>query len=304
MITEEAVDFPSGTARCAGRLFKGHVVEPRPCVILCPGFGGTQDTPSMRATATAFAEHGISALTFDYHNFGSSDGTPHQLVDIDGQLDDIHAAVRFARSRPDLDPTRIALWGTSLGGGHVITAAAADPGIATAVAQIPFNGFPKHVEGHSAAATFKLLAAMVRDRIRDWLSRPPQYIPAVGAQGELAVMASDDAQQAIAGMASPTWQNRVAPRAIFDMMRYRPGRYAPRMTMPVLVCVGTGDQETPEASGAHIAEQAPHGVLRRYAYRHFDFYNPELRQRVLAGQLAFLDEVLGRPTQQRLKGDS
>lgn len=293
-MTEEAVEFSSGTARCAGRLYTAHGAEPCPCVILCTGFGGTQDTPSIRAAAATFADHGYSALTFDYRNFGDSEGEPRQLVDLAGQLDDIRAAIRFARSRPDIDPDRIALWGTSLGGGHVIAVAAADPGIAAVIAQVPFNGFPRHVEGRSAATTLRLLAAMVRDRARGLLSRPPRYIPAVGTRGELAVIASDEAHRVVENMASPTWQNRVAPRALIDMMRYRPGRYASRLPMPILVCIGELDRETP--SGADIAERAPRGVLRSYPYGHFDFYLPDVRDRVLADQTAFLDEVIGRPT--------
>lgn len=292
---DEAVEFPSGARRCAGRFLSGPAVQPRPCVVLCTGFGGTQDTPSIQAAATAFAEHGFAVLTFDYRNFGRSGGQPRQLVDVDGQLDDIRAAIGFARSRPEVDGDRVALWGTSLGGGHVITAAAADPRVAAVVAQVPFNGFPKRVEGRSAATTLRLLAAMVRDRVRGRLGRPPLYVPAVGPLGTLAVMASEEAHQVIATMESPTWQNRAAPRALFDMMRYRPGDHAPALTMPVLVCVATRDRESPLGNAAQLAERAPRGRLREYDCGHFDFYRPEVRRRVLADQIAFLDEVFGRP---------
>ncbi|HHE74425.1 MAG TPA: hypothetical protein ENL37_04990 [Desulfobacteraceae bacterium] len=44
-----------------------------------------------------------------------------------------------------IDPERIALWGTSLSGGHVITAAARDHRLACVVAQCP------SVDGRAAA---------------------------------------------------------------------------------------------------------------------------------------------------------
>ncbi len=128
-------------------------------------------------------------------------------------------------------PERVALWGTSLGGGHVIGVAADDPRIAAVVAQVPFNGFPKSVEGRSAMATLRLLGASVTDAIRGWLGFPPAYIPVVGSTGDLAVMASTHAQQTIDSMRSGHWRNEVAPRILFEMMRYKPSARAQRLKM-------------------------------------------------------------------------
>lgn len=289
----ERVEFGSGAATLVGHLYSGGQHEPRPCVVLCQGFGGTQDTPAFTANATSFAEAGYAALTFDYRNFGESGGQPRQLVDIGGQLDDIAAAVMCARGRHDVDPDRIVLWGTSLGGGHVVTAAARDPRIAAVIAQIPFNGFPKKVEGRSTAATLRLLWAMTADTLRGALGASPAYIKAVGEPGELAVMASSEAQQTIDGMQSPTWRNEVAPRALFAMMRYKPGDHAPRVRAPVLVCIGKRDKETQEADAGRLAELAPRGELQAYDVAHFDFYRDDIRGQVIADQIAFLRRVLG-----------
>ncbi|WP_370330576.1 alpha/beta hydrolase [Mycolicibacterium hippocampi] len=288
----EPVQFVSGAGRCRGLVYPAVTTGPRPYVILCPGFGGTQDTPSLIAAAEAFARHGYHAMTFDYRHFGLSDGEPRQLVDLDGQLDDIRAAISFVRTRPDA--SGVVLWGTSLGGGHVVSVAATDPLVTAVIAQIPFNGFPRRVRGRTLRATMRLLLAMLTDRVRGWFSYPPRYIAAVGGEGELAVMAGEEAEQAVAAMASRTWRNEVAPRALFDMMRYRPGDVAPQLEMPVLVAVGEFDRETEQADAAPIADRAPHGVLRRYPLGHFDFYRPHDRERVLADQIRFLDEVTGR----------
>ena len=40
--------------------------------------------------------------------------------------------------------------------------------------------------------------------------------------------------------AAPTWRNAFAARAIFSLLRYRPGELAERVTMPLLVCVAEG----------------------------------------------------------------
>ncbi|HEY9265744.1 MAG TPA: alpha/beta fold hydrolase [Mycobacterium sp.] len=290
----ERVTFDSGGDTCVGYLYGDSGPTPRPCVVLCTGFGGTQDTPSIIATAQAFADHGYRALSFDYRNFGESGGEPRQLVDISGQLDDIHAAVEFARRLDGVDPARIVLWGTSLGGGHVVMAAAHDPRVAAVIAQVPFNGFPKRGEGRSATATARLLWAMTADTIRGKLHLSPRYIPAVAGPGQFAVMSSRGAQHAIDGMTSPTWRNSVAPRALFAMMRYKPGDHAPRVVAPVLVCIGERDRETLADTAAELAQRAPHGELLTYPWAHFDFYREDRRQRVTGDQIAFADRVLHR----------
>jgi dienelactone hydrolase len=286
------VEFTSGDATCVGHLYPTEGSAPRPCIVMCTGFGGTQDTPSIVANAEDFARAGYAALTFDYRNFGESGGEPRQLVDIDGQLDDIGAAVHHARTMPGIDADGIVLWGTSLGGGHVVVASARDPRIAAVIAQIPYNGFPKKVEGRSTAATLRLLWAMTVDAVRGFLHRPPAYIKAVGEPGELAVMASTEAHQTIAGVHSDNWRNQVAPRALFAMMRYKPADAAPNVGAPVLVCAGDRDRETPLELTAELAQAAPRGELRAYPYPHFEFYRDDIRRKVLTDQLAFLDRVV------------
>lgn len=292
-MTAARVSFDSAGQACVGYLYGEQPGSRRPCVVLCHGFGGTQDTPAFVATARDFAAAGYLAMTFDYRNFGESSGWPRQRVDIAGQLDDIAAAVAHARRQPGVDPDRIVLWGTSLGGGHVVTAAARDPRIAAVIAQIPFNGFPRKVEGRSTAATLRLLGVMVLDAVRGALHLSPVYIKQVGPPGELAVMASPHAQHTIDGMTSATWRNEVAPRALLQMWRYKPGDHAALVRAPMLVCIGKQDKETQEADSAQLAERAPFGELRAYDVAHFDFYRDEVRHRVVADQLAFLSRVFG-----------
>src|SRR5690554_3227668 len=96
--------FRSGGVDCAGYLYRAAAegAETTPCVVLCHGFGGTQDTPAIRAAARAFANAGFAALTFDYRNFGESGGVPRQLIRIRDQHEDIRAAVAFARGRAEV----------------------------------------------------------------------------------------------------------------------------------------------------------------------------------------------------------
>jgi dienelactone hydrolase len=290
MPDRERVTFSSAGVPMVGYLYRppAEATQPLPCVVLAHGFGGTQEG-SLARNAADMAASGLAALSFDYRGFGESGGEPRQVVDIKGQHADWHAAIAFARSLPGIAPDKIGLWGSSLGGGHVLAVAAADPRLAAVVAQVPFNGFPRKVEGRSRADTNRLLRAMISDWIARRRGRPPRYIKAVGEPGELAVMASSAAAQTIAMMDNPTWRNEVAPGVLLDMaLWYRPGRSARRIAMPLLLSAAEYDLETPVGNIRPIAHAAPKGELRRYPCSHFQFYHEAVRPTVLADQLSFL----------------
>ena len=99
------------------------------------GFSGTRDL-GLHAYAQRFAVAGLAVLVFDYRHFGASGCPPRQMVHGARQQEDYRAAVRFARGLEGVDPSRIALWGTSFSGSHVIAIAATDPRIAALVAQV------------------------------------------------------------------------------------------------------------------------------------------------------------------------
>ena len=98
---------------------------PAPCVVMGHGLGGTRDC-GLDRYAARFSEAGFAVLAFDYRCLGASGGEPRQLIRIPDQLEDWSAAIAYARSLDRVDPSKVALWGSSLGGGYAITAAALD----------------------------------------------------------------------------------------------------------------------------------------------------------------------------------
>src|SRR5947207_9738790 len=131
------VAFPSSDDECRAWLFMPDAERP-PLVILGHGLGATREY-GLEPYAERFADAGIAALVFTYRHFGDSGGRPRQLLDIERQLGDWAAAPTYARSLDGIDHERIALWGTSFGGGHVIEAAARDGAVAAVLRQCPFT---------------------------------------------------------------------------------------------------------------------------------------------------------------------
>ncbi len=281
------VTFDSGTERCAAWLYRP--AGATACVVLAHGWTGVREQ-RLDAFAERFAAAGLAALVFDYRHFGASGGEPRSLLDINRQLADWRAAVAHARSLEGIDPQRIALWGSSFSGGHVIETAAADARIAAVVAQVPFvDGFSNLLRLGTRHA-LRLTAAGARDQLRALTGRPPYMIASVGPPGSLAVMNSPDAQPGFEAL-SPRdldWPNEAAARVTLRVGSHRPIRRASAVRCPILFVLADDDVITPPDLAAKAAALAPRSEVLRYRGGHFDPYVGELFERVSADETEFL----------------
>ena len=174
------VEFKSGGITLRGWMRLPRDAVRSPLVILAHGMGGLKEW-EIPAFAEAFVAAGIAALTFDYRNFGDSDGQPREEVDHCGQIEDFQSAISFATTLDEVDHTRIGLWGTSLGGRNVLAVAALDHRVKCVLAQVP-GLFPDGLwlehgagscSGGDVAQFYRDLADDRRDRA---LGHPPRYL--------------------------------------------------------------------------------------------------------------------------------
>jgi uncharacterized protein len=77
----------------------------------------------------------INALVYDNRCFGASDGTPRFEIIPNLQMSDIQDAITFAASLPEVDPEKIAIWGSSYSGANVLQVAAFDRRVKAVLAQ-------------------------------------------------------------------------------------------------------------------------------------------------------------------------
>src|SRR6059058_1918849 len=162
-VTRRDVAFTSSGDECRAWLFMPGAERP-PLVILGHGLGATREY-GLEPFARRFADAGIAALVFTYRHFGDSGGEPRQLLDIERQLDDWAAALAYARGLPDVDADRVAIWGTSLAGGHVIEAAARDGRVAAVVSQCPFADGAASVLAMDPRSSTQVTIQAMRDQL-------------------------------------------------------------------------------------------------------------------------------------------
>ncbi|OBI79275.1 alpha/beta hydrolase [Mycobacterium asiaticum] len=293
MPEREDVWFTSGADRISAWLYRPAGDGAVPLIVMAHGLGAVR-TMRLDAYAERFSAAGYACLVFDYRNFGDSEGQPRQLLDIDMQLADWAAAVAFARTLPGVDSNRIALWGTSFGGGHVITSAARLTGIAAAVAQCPFTDGLASIGAINPATAARITALGIRDVIASRLGKRPVVIPTAGRPGEVALMTAPDAYDGYLNLVPDGVElpNEVAARVGLKVLIYRPGRNAAKITCPILFCVCETDSVAPAGPTLRYAAKAPRGEIKTYPEGHFAIYVDDAFERVVTDQIAFFHRHL------------
>jgi uncharacterized protein len=293
----EAVGFDVGGVRVNGRLYLPPAGPARsPCIVMAHGLGGTVAL-GLDGYARAFRDAGFAVLAFDYRFVGASEGEPRQLVWIPRQLEDHAAALALVRGRPEIDPDRVGLWGSSLSGGHALVTAAQDPGVACVAAQCPLldgdAGGMELLRELGFGYALGMLRHAQRDLVRSLLGLTPHRIPLVGPAGAVAAMGDDEAWEFFQAVAPPGFVNEVCARILIRMDKYHPIRRLGSINVPVLLQTCDGDPSCPaktvDDAAARLGER---GRVIRHPIGHFDIYRGEHRERALREQIEFFEQHL------------
>jgi dipeptidyl aminopeptidase/acylaminoacyl peptidase len=193
-LERENSDFSSHGTRCAGWLYRPAGIQKPPIIVMAHGLAAEKSF-RLAAFAERFVENGMAVFAFDYRNFGDSDGEPRNLVSPTRHIQDWKSAIGHVRKLQDIDLKRIALWGSSFSGGHVLVIAARDPGISAVISQVPFvDGvdFAKYMgPKYLAQATW----AGLKDVLRIVTFSGRYKVPVVGIPDVFAVLNTPDSKE-------------------------------------------------------------------------------------------------------------
>jgi alpha-beta hydrolase superfamily lysophospholipase len=280
-VSRRDLSFASGPETCAAWHYPAAgATGEGPIVVMAHGLSGTR-RDRLGAFAERFSAAGFAALVFDHRGFGDSSGEP-DLFQPALQLEDWRAALSFARSLPAVDPERVATFGSSMGGGNALAAAAEDRRVAAAISQVPLLDIVSQAHRASPRVTARMLLAAVRG----------EHLPAVGSPREAAFVNAPAAEvgwrHVVAIGEESRWRNRVSSRWLLGAP-FRPIRHARRLHCPWLVCVGEADRVARPGPAIRAARRAPLGELRTYpGIDHFDVYDGPGHEAVVADELDFL----------------
>ena len=218
-----------------------------PAITMAHGFAGTREH-GLERFARAFATAGFVVLVHDHRNFGTSGGDLRGDVDPWVQIRDWRRAISYLEVRPEVDPARIGLWGTSYAGGHALVLGATDRRLRCIVSQVPtISGYEQGLRRVSPDALPALEHAFNEDERAQSRGEPPHRQAVVS--GDLSVPAAYRSQDAINFYLQPippgVWENDITIRSTRAARMYEPSNWIARVSpTPLLLVVARDDRLT------------------------------------------------------------
>ncbi|MDR3574433.1 MAG: alpha/beta hydrolase [Anaerolineaceae bacterium] len=218
-----------------------------PAITMAHGFAGTREHGIARF-AQAFAAAGFVVLLHDHRNFGTSGGERRGDIDPWRQIADWRRAISYLEARPEVDPTRIGLWGTSYAGGHAIVLGATDRRLRCIVAQVPtISGYEQGLRRVSPDALPALEQVFDEDERAQLRGEPPRRQAVVS--GDPSVLAAYRSRDAIdfylQSIPAGVWENDITLRSTRAARMYEPGHWIARVSpTPLLVVIAREDRIT------------------------------------------------------------
>eukprot|EP00906_Rhabdomonas_costata_P029844 RCo042160 len=272
-----------------------------PLVVMAHGLGAQKDM-ALAQYARGFAKTGIASFVFDYRTFGGSDGEPRNWISPARHVQDWAAAVSFVWQRLGsvVDTSRVALWGSSFAGGHVIvTAATVAKNVSCVVSQIP------HLDGKMAmklararrgtAMMLKVLYAAARDVVRRALGMGRVYMSLAATAPTPAAITLTETQLKSYYSKHPKvylggWKCKVPASVLFEIPFYSPVDYLPNVTAPVLFVEAAVDTLCPKEALEKARQLAPGATVKTFGVDHFDIYTKPTIVSVIEETAAFLNQ--------------
>ena len=285
--------FHSRGTRCHGTLYLPSGVSRPPVVVMAHGFAAERAF-RLPDYAERFVMQGMAVYLFDYRNFGDSEGEPRNWVSPGRHLQDWESAIEHVRGLREINPDKLALWGTSFSGGHVIVCAARDNRISAVVAQVPY------VDGLATAQTLDItyvaraMLAGFMDVVKTVLFRSPHRVPVVGDPDTLAAMNQPDSKAGYLALVpeGSSWENTCPARVFLSASLYRPGKLAPRVTCPALILIAENDSLIPAGVVQKVASRMARSETVRLPLGHFDVYQGDAFEEVVEIEARFLKKHL------------
>src|SRR4030095_15148789 len=131
----EKISFLSDGLKIAGLIDLPADYKPgerRPTFIVLHGFGGNKDGHGQAVVAKQFTQWGYVTLRVDFRGCGDSGGERGRIMCVD-RVPDTRNAISYMAARPEVDPQRIALVGSSFGAAVAVFTGGADQRVAGVV---------------------------------------------------------------------------------------------------------------------------------------------------------------------------
>jgi pimeloyl-ACP methyl ester carboxylesterase len=277
-----------------------------PCVVMTQGLSLLKEH-YIHDHARKFVAAGFSALVYDHRGYGSSDGFPRHETNPLQQAEDYHDAVTAAINLPNVDPSRIAIWGIGHSGGATMIAAASEPRVKAIILNMPFQSGAYDAKGFPAG----MMERVWKDRAAQTKSNDPKpaYVQlwpdsienARGQSGERTFLTGEvpfkfisDAVKLSEAAGTP-WENKITLQSFHHLAKVEPRLFVPRIAPEKLLYVAAAEDPITGALAEHkavFATARPGAEFVVVEPHHLGTYWGEDFDRAMAVQIEFLKHKL------------
>ncbi len=220
----EKVWFNSKGLKCSGWLYMPERLEVKaPAVVMAHGLSAVKEQ-ALPDYAEMFVTAGLVTLIFDYRTFGESEGEPRcQLFPLE-MVEDYRNAISWLSDRPEVDPQRIGIWGTSFSGSYVLFAGTFDRRVKAVVAQVPNVGTPRARYERSPERWERDAQMMAEERTERYRTGIVEYVKIVSAEGEPCMIPGKSAYDFFVGSQAkaPNWRNQLTRESLEKTREFDP----------------------------------------------------------------------------------
>jgi dipeptidyl aminopeptidase/acylaminoacyl peptidase len=168
---QEKVTFISDGLKLSGFITipEGHKPGTRrPAIMVLHGFGSNKNSGNVQIPCDMLSKMGYVTLGFDMRGCGDSEGEKGRIICLD-QVEDTKNALTFMQSRPEVDPDRIGLLGSSFGAAVSVYAAGVDKRVACAISSGGWGDGERKFKGQHPGDAWKKFTDMLAEgkRVRD-----------------------------------------------------------------------------------------------------------------------------------------
>ncbi|KAL2414781.1 hypothetical protein ABEF95_012105 [Exophiala dermatitidis] len=271
-----------------------------PCLVMSHGFSALKEMDLNTFAEYFVSKLPITCLVYDNRGFGDSDhakGEPRSEIVPMTQCSDISDAITYASTRPEVNPDKIGIWGSSYSGGHVLYVGAVDRRVKVVLSQVPcvsgWDNFGRLVRPDFAVG---FSASFAADRIARAEGKEPGYVPVVDPDPlKPSALPTPDSYEFFSSWEKKSnWKNAVTLKTVELFRAYEPQQLIDKIApTPLLMTVATGDVLTPAdlALAAYARAKEPK-QLQLLPCGHFEAYSGPYFERNAGTQAEFLRKWL------------
>jgi dienelactone hydrolase len=249
--------------------------KPWPGIVQGPGFLGLRDAKHYALMFEKLCAAGYACLCFDYRGWGDSEGKDRGWVMPKWQVEDIRNAISYMQTRAEVDPNRIATYGSGgTGGGNAVYVAAIDERVKCAVCYLGVSNGRDWL--HSMRREYEWVDYLKRidtDRKKRALTGAGEI---VSAREEIMVATPERKTTTIKKEVADKIPDQMPLHCAEAIIEYSPEdvvhKIAPRGTLFIAV---ENDAVTPESQSVTLYEKAgePKKLVIFRQTTHYGIYN-------------------------------